>query len=64
MRITDLLKKEGIYLNAKVNSKKEAIDTLVDLMDNNGNLNNKDESSDIYQGEYLKQYGWAKLINE
>ncbi len=27
-------------------------------------LNNKDESSDIYQGEYLKQYGWAKLINE
>ena len=43
MRITDLLKKEGIYLNAKVNSKKEAIDTLVDLMDNTGNLNNKDE---------------------
>lgn len=43
MRITDLLKKEGIYLNAKVNSKKEAIDTLVDLMNNTGNLNNKDE---------------------
>ena len=43
MRITDLLKKEGISLNAKVSSKKEAIDTLVDLMNNTGNLKNKEE---------------------
>lgn len=43
MRITDLLKKEGILLDAKVSSKSEAIDKLVDLMSDSGNLNNKEE---------------------
>lgn len=33
MRITDLLKKEGISLNTKVSSKDEAINKLVDLME-------------------------------
>ena len=43
MRITDLLKKEGIELNVKINNKSEAINRLVDLMDNTGNLSNKEE---------------------
>lgn len=42
MRITDLLKKESIKLDAKVTSKKEAINLLGDLMDNSGNLNDKE----------------------
>ncbi|MBY0755758.1 fructose-specific PTS transporter subunit EIIC [Clostridium sardiniense] len=43
MRITDLLKEQGIELNSKVSNKAEAIDKLVDLMDQAGNLNNKEE---------------------
>lgn len=43
MRITDLLKKQGIELDAKVSSKSEAIDKLADLMNASGNLNDKDE---------------------
>ena len=43
MRITDLLKKEAILLGASVNSKENAIDTLVDLMDKAGNITDKEE---------------------
>lgn len=42
MRITDLLKKEGIDLQGKSASKSETIDNLVDLMDATGNLNDKE----------------------
>ena len=38
MRITDLLKKQGISLGVKANSKKDAIDKLVALHQNCGNL--------------------------
>lgn len=41
MKITDLLKKESIALGVKVNSKEEAIDYLVDLMDKSGKINDK-----------------------
>lgn len=41
MRITDLLDPAGIELNAAVNSKAEAIDRLIDLMNDAGNLNDK-----------------------
>lgn len=43
MKITDLLDKRGIELNPKLNSKKEAIDRLVNLMDSTGNLKDKEE---------------------
>ena len=43
MRITDLLKEQGIELNAKVKDKSEAIEKLVDLMDKTGNLSDKNE---------------------
>lgn len=51
MRIIDLLKEDGILLNANVNSKKEAIEVLVDLMDKEGYLNDKEE----YKNEVLKR---------
>ncbi len=38
MRITDLLKKNGIAINPNVKNKAEAIDKLVDLMDATGKL--------------------------
>lgn len=38
MRITDLLKPQGVQLNAKVSTKAEAIDALVALHDKCGNL--------------------------
>ena len=43
MRIVDLLHKQGMNLNIKPSTKAECIDTLVNLMDKTGNLNNKDE---------------------
>lgn len=39
MKIIDLLDDKSIRLNAEVHSKKEALDTLVDLMDASGKLN-------------------------
>ena len=43
MKITDLLKKNGIELNTSIETKEEAINKLVDLMNNTGSLNNKEE---------------------
>ena len=43
MKITDLLCKSSIELNANVNDKNSAIDKLVELMITNGNIINKDE---------------------
>lgn len=42
MKITDLLKKNGIELSPKVKTKEEAINKLVDLMDSTANLNDKE----------------------
>ena len=43
MKITDLLSEKSIMLHGKANSKKEAIDKLVDLMMENGNIKDKEE---------------------
>ena len=43
MRIVDLLKKESIRLNAAPKSKSEAIDMLVDLQVNGGNISDREE---------------------
>ena len=43
MKITDLLSKKSIAINSKVNSKEEAINKLVDLMNKSGNLNDENE---------------------
>ena len=51
MKITDLLKLESIAMNPAVSSKDEALNTLVDLMEKRGNLNNKEE----YKAAVLKR---------
>ncbi|WP_195938252.1 PTS fructose transporter subunit IIABC [Romboutsia sp. 1001713B170131_170501_G6] len=43
MKIVDLINKKSISLNLKATNKSDAIDKLVDLVDNSGNLNNKEE---------------------
>ncbi|MDF2632417.1 MAG: fructose transporter subunit [Caproiciproducens sp.] len=43
MRITDLLSEKGINLDARPQSKAEAIDQLVELMNSTGNLKDKTE---------------------
>ena len=58
MKITDLLKKQGIALNVKVSSKDEAIDKLVNLMDASGNLNDKKEyKNKVLERESLSTTG-------
>ncbi len=41
MKITDLLAKESIKLNATVSSKEEVLSTMVDLMDKSGKISDK-----------------------
>ena len=43
MRITDLINKKSINLNLSSNNKMSVIDEMVDLVENSGNLNNKEE---------------------
>lgn len=43
MRITELLKTEGIELGVSVDSKEDAIDRLTGLMDKTGNLSDREE---------------------
>lgn len=63
MRITDLLKKEGIALDVEVSSKGEAINTLVELMDKTGNLVNKEEfKNTVLKREELSTTGIGEGI--
>ena len=43
MKITDLLNEKSIMLQGSANSKQEAIDQLIELMMENGNIQDKDE---------------------
>lgn len=43
MKITDLLKRNGIAINPEVKTKEEAINKLVDLMDATGRVSDKEE---------------------
>ena len=43
MRIIDLLDKKSVTLNLVASTKIETIDKMVDLVENSGNLNNKEE---------------------
>ena len=52
MRIIDLLKPVGIELNSSVTTKDEAIDRLVKLQEQSGNLND------------VEAYKWAILARE
>ena len=43
MRITDLLDRKSVTLDLVASTKIEAIDKMIDLVENSGNLNNKEE---------------------
>lgn len=63
MRISDILKVQSIELNPKINSKKEALDKLVDLMEKGGNINNKEEyKKDVLKREELSTTGIGEGI--
>ena len=51
MKITELLDLKSIDLNPQVSSKEEAIEHMVDLLDQSGKLNNKD----VYKESVLKR---------
>ena len=51
MRITELLDINSIDLNPQVSNKEEAINHLVDLLDQSGKLNNKE----IYKESVLNE---------
>jgi len=51
MKITDLLKQEGIELNGQVKTKQEAIDKMVDLMNATGVIRDKE----VYKASVLKR---------
>lgn len=63
MKINDLLKKVSIDVDASVNNKDEAIDHLVDLMDKQGNLEDKEVyKQGIYAREELSTTGIGEGI--
>ena len=43
MKITDLLEEKSIKLNAAASSKKEALNQIINLISQTGNITNKDE---------------------
>ena len=63
MKILDLLRQVSIDINAQCQNKDEAIDHLVDLMDKQGNLNDKEEyKKGIYAREALFSTGIGEGI--
>lgn len=61
MKIIDLLDDKSIRLNAEVHSKKEVLDTLVDLMDASGKLNDIDT---YRKGVYAREEEGSTGIGE
>lgn len=61
MKIIDLLDDKSIRLNAEVHSKKEVLDTLVDLMDASGKLNDIETSR---KGVYAREEEGSTGIGE
>ena len=61
MRITDLLQKEAIVLNAKVSSKRETIDLLVALHEKAGNIKDTEK---YRQGILDREAGGTTAIGD
>ena len=61
MRITDLLQKEAILLNAKVGSKRETIDLLVSLHEKAGNIK---DTQKYRQGILDREAGGTTAIGD
>ena len=47
MKITDLLDEKSIRLNATASSKTEALNQIINLINQTGNITNKDEYKEI-----------------
>ena len=47
MKITDLLEEKSIKLNAVANSKQEALNQIINLIDKTGNISNKEEYKQV-----------------
>ena len=47
MKITDLLDEQSIKLNATANSKKQALEQIINLMDQTGNIENLEEYKQV-----------------
>ena len=47
MKITDLLEEKSIRLNAAASSKKEALNQIINLISQTGNITNKEEYKEI-----------------
>lgn len=63
MKITELLKKESIFLNADVKDKDETIDTLIDLLYRGKRIDDKDLYKEgIYAREALTTTGIGEGI--
>ena len=61
MRIRELLKKEGIALGVKVDSKEAAIDYLVGLHSKSGNISDKAE---FKKGILAREEAGSKAVGE
>ena len=59
MKITDLLVKEGIELNGQAESKREAIDKMVDLMAATGKLADRE----AYKAQVLRRDRKSTRLN-
>ena len=58
MRITNLLDKNAILLNADISDKKTAINTLIEMHDKAGNLSDKEKYKEgIFARERREHYG-------
>lgn len=47
MKITDLLDESSIILNLEASSKEDALNKVINLMNETGNLNNKEEYAEL-----------------
>ena len=54
MKITDLLEEKSIRLNAAASSKKEALNQIINLINQTGNITNKEEYK-LYSEEKNKE---------
>lgn len=62
MKITELLDINSIDLNPQISNKEEAIDHLVNLLDQSGKLNDKEiyKESVLNRGpKYNRNWGWC-----
>ena len=62
MKITDLLDEKSIKLNAKSNNKKDALNQIINLINQTGNITNKEEYQNIvFKREEQGKVAWKTV---